>query len=164
MPDVPAPEGLMDWEDLRVQVLGPGTVRRPDGPLEVRDADPASAAPAAGRPARRRLWIRPREPLPDDPLLHAAVLAYASDRGLLSTAGRPHGLMWGVGWARASITPCGSTRRRASTTGCCSTRRAPRRATAAGSATLPSTRRDGVRIGSVTQEGLIRVSPRRAAR
>src|SRR4030095_9156507 len=130
MPDVPAPEGLVDWEDLRVQVLGPGTTRRPDGPLEVRDADPASAAPAAGRaarrprwrpprvragpggrrpadragaapgggrPARRRLWTRPREPLPDDPLVHAAVLAYASDRGLLSTAGRPHGPLWGGG-------------------------------------------------------------------
>jgi acyl-CoA thioesterase-2 len=28
--------------------------------------------------------------LPDDPLIHAAVLVYASDRTLLSTAARPH--------------------------------------------------------------------------
>jgi len=40
--------------------------------------------------------MRPRGVLPDDPLVHAAVLVFASDRGLLSTAARPHGLMWGV--------------------------------------------------------------------
>src|SRR5437667_4656886 len=39
--------------------------------------------------------MRPRGVLPDDPLVHAAVLVFASDRGLLSTAARPHGLMWG---------------------------------------------------------------------
>jgi acyl-CoA thioesterase-2 len=98
MPDVPDPEGLDDWEDLRVRVLGPDTVRRPDSPLEVRDCDPGDAVPRVGRPARRRLWMRPRSPLPtSDPLLHAAVLAYGSDRGLLGAAGRPHGLMWGTG-------------------------------------------------------------------
>jgi acyl-CoA thioesterase-2 len=96
MPAVTAPEELCDWEDLRVRVLGDPAARRPDGPLEVRDADPASAAPALGRAARRALWMRPRGVLPDDPLLHAAVIAFASDRGLLSTAARPHGLMWGA--------------------------------------------------------------------
>ncbi|HWP66044.1 MAG TPA: acyl-CoA thioesterase domain-containing protein [Candidatus Limnocylindria bacterium] len=96
MPAVAAPEGLEDWEDLRVRILNDPGARRPDGPLEVRDADPDEAAPALGRAARRRLWLRPRAPLPDDPLVHAAVLAFASDRGLLSTAARPHGIMWGA--------------------------------------------------------------------
>ena len=96
MPDVPPPEGLPDWEDLRVAILGDPAARRPDGPLEVRECDPEAAVPAVGRPARRALWIRPRGTLPADPLLHAAVLAFASDRGLLSTAARPHGLMWGA--------------------------------------------------------------------
>jgi acyl-CoA thioesterase-2 len=96
MPDVPPPERLPDWEDLRVAILGDPAARRPDGPLEIRECDPEAAVPAVGRPARRALWIRPRGVLPDDPLLHAAVLAFASDRGLLSTAARPHGLMWGV--------------------------------------------------------------------
>jgi acyl-CoA thioesterase II len=96
MPDVPPPEALPDWEDLRVAILGDPAARRPDGPLEVRDCDPEGAVPARGRAARRALWIRPRGVLPDDPLVHAGVLAYASDRGLLSTAARPHGLMWGA--------------------------------------------------------------------
>ena len=39
--------------------------------------------------------MRPAGTLPDDPLVHAAVLVYGSDRALLSTAARPHGLRWG---------------------------------------------------------------------
>ena len=95
MPGAPPPESCPDWEDLRVAILGDPAARHPDGPLEVRDCDPASAVPAPGRAARRALWIRPRGTPPDQPLVHAALLAYASDRGLLSTAARPHGLMWG---------------------------------------------------------------------
>jgi acyl-CoA thioesterase-2 len=96
MPPAPPPDGLPDWEDLRVRILGDPGARRADGPLEVRECDPENAVPAPGRPARRLLWMRLRGRLPDDPLLHAAALAYASDRGLLSTAARPHGLMWGA--------------------------------------------------------------------
>jgi acyl-CoA thioesterase-2 len=96
MPAAAPPDGLPDWEDLRVAILGDPSARRPDGPLEVRECDPEGAVPAAGRPARRMLWIRPRGALPADPLVHAAVLAFASDRGFLSTAARPHGLMWGA--------------------------------------------------------------------
>jgi acyl-CoA thioesterase-2 len=40
--------------------------------------------------------MRARGRLPDDPLLHAALVAFVSDRGFLSTASRPHGLMWGA--------------------------------------------------------------------
>jgi acyl-CoA thioesterase-2 len=43
------------------------------------------------RPALSRTWVRLREPLPDDPLLHAVALAYASDLTLLETNVRPHG-------------------------------------------------------------------------
>ena len=96
MPAAPPPEGLPDWEDLRVHILGDAAARRPPGPLEVRECDPEAAVPAVGRAARRALWMRPRGVLPGDPLVHAAVLAFASDRGLLSTAARPHGLMWGA--------------------------------------------------------------------
>jgi len=35
-----------------------------------------------------------RGTLPEDPLLHAAMLVYATDRTLLSTAARPHAIPW----------------------------------------------------------------------
>ena len=36
-------------------------------------------------------WIRPAGPMPDDPIMHKAVLGFVSDRGLMSVAWRPHG-------------------------------------------------------------------------
>jgi len=43
-------------------------------------------------PAEALHWMRAAHPLPDDPMLHQALLAYASDHGLLLTATLPHGL------------------------------------------------------------------------
>ena len=37
-----------------------------------------------------RAWVRTQQPMPDDPLLHAAVLAYLSDLTLLSVTTVPH--------------------------------------------------------------------------
>ena len=37
-----------------------------------------------------QVWLRADGVLPDDPLLHAAILAYASDMTLLAVAGRVH--------------------------------------------------------------------------
>jgi acyl-CoA thioesterase II len=54
-------------------------------------------AAARGEPAepRQRFWFRCRDPLPDDPLVHAGVLAYASDMLLLSTSVAPHAIAIG---------------------------------------------------------------------
>jgi acyl-CoA thioesterase II len=94
MPDAPDPQGLPDWEDLRAAMLG--TERRRDVAVELRvcDADPEIAG--ARLPAYRRVWVRPRGELPDDPLLHAAMLVFATDRTLLRVAARPHGPIWRV--------------------------------------------------------------------
>jgi len=92
-PKAPGPESLPDWEDLRAEMLGDPSLRRKDGPLEVRMVDPPT--PGAHEPARSRVWLRTRGALPDDPALQAALLVYATDRTLLSTAARPHGLTWG---------------------------------------------------------------------
>ena len=92
MPPAPEPANLPDWEDLRAQLLG--GARRADGPVEVRVCDPESTVPSAKLPAYRRVWMRPRGTLPEEPLVHAAVLVYASDRTLLRTAARPHGVTW----------------------------------------------------------------------
>ena len=50
--------------------------------------------PGAQRAARQSVWLRTMGPLPDDPLLHAAVLAYSSDYSLLEPVLRRHGLAW----------------------------------------------------------------------
>ncbi len=88
-PVAPAPEELPDVEALRAQTLGEESPR--PSPLDVRACDPDDPD-GKPLPPRQRVWLRPAGPLPDDPLIHAAVLVYGSDRSLLSTAARPHGL------------------------------------------------------------------------
>ena len=39
-------------------------------------------------------WMRARAPIGDNQHLHQAIMAYASDMGLLETAMRPHGVAW----------------------------------------------------------------------
>lgn len=45
-------------------------------------------------PPQQAIWFRCGSRLPDEPILHRCVLAYASDFNLLSTAMRPHGRSW----------------------------------------------------------------------
>jgi len=95
MPEAPPPESVPDWEDERARILGDRARRRPDGPVEVRVCDPDDPTPGVPLPPSRRVWMRPRGPLPSAPSIHAALLVYATDRTLLGTAARPHGLPWG---------------------------------------------------------------------
>ena len=51
-----------------------------------------------------RAWIRTFEPLPDDPHLHAAVLAYVADESISDNVLIPHDVQWGdEGLAVASL-------------------------------------------------------------
>lgn len=43
-----------------------------------------------------RMWIRADGPLPDDPKLHAALLAYQSDESIADNAAVPFGVTWGT--------------------------------------------------------------------
>ncbi|MEB2343543.1 MAG: thioesterase family protein [Deltaproteobacteria bacterium] len=85
----PPPEGLPDWESLRAAETGEPA--RPPDAIEVRVCQPADDRPGAPAPPHRLVWMRPRGRLPEDPVLHAAALVYASDRTLLRTAARLHG-------------------------------------------------------------------------
>ena len=82
MPEVPPPDDLPDRDRLR------GREDWAKQPIELRTCDPI--AEDGPEEARKRLWMRPRGVLPDDPLLHTAFLVYASDRSLISTGARPH--------------------------------------------------------------------------
>lgn len=97
MPDVPAPESLTNELDLirRMADRIPDQVRgvlTQDRPIDFRPVDPIDPFNPEKRPPQRYLWLRCIDRLPDEPLIHQAVLAYASDYGLLGTALLPHGI------------------------------------------------------------------------
>jgi acyl-CoA thioesterase-2 len=88
MPDVPGPEGLpSDYERRRERNL----TQRPLERRPVEDYDPFEPKIM---PPRVHTWVRALAPIGDDPCLHRAILAYASDLFLLPTASRPHGLSY----------------------------------------------------------------------
>ena len=95
-PTAPDPEALTPEQTLREQVrhLIPEERREQmmrERAIEIRPVEPEDPLrPEPGEPARQS-WFRARGPLPDDPVLHRAILAYASDFGLLATSMRPHG-------------------------------------------------------------------------
>jgi len=97
MPDVASPETLPS----ELQLLRAGAERIPadlrsvltqDRPIDFRsvDVDPFDAAP---RPPVRHMWLRADGPMTEARIDHQAVLAYATDYGLLATAVQPHGLL-----------------------------------------------------------------------
>jgi acyl-CoA thioesterase-2 len=90
-PAAPPPDGLPDRDDVRERMVGR---RSRNHAVEARMCDSHPFGATEPRPARQRLWIRPRGPLPDDPLVHEAVLAYVSDTAFLSTINLQHPMRW----------------------------------------------------------------------
>lgn len=82
----PYPERLLIWagvsRPMDVRYIGePGWVRPGDRPAEV----------------NQRVWMRIDGRLPDDPLVHASALTFASDLTLLDAVLSTHGEVWGPG-------------------------------------------------------------------
>ncbi len=99
MPDVPPPESLPSESEFKQKFATrmPEPVRRyfeRERPIEMRPVDHSrfsgreSAEPL---PRAQNIWMRTTAALPDDPAIHAAVLAYMSDMTLLDTALVAHG-------------------------------------------------------------------------
>jgi len=94
MPKVPPPEALEDWETQRARALGRRDAIHSSA-VELRLCDGYDFDnPGKTYEPRQRNWVRVKGPLPDDPVVHAAVLVYLTDRALLMTAARAHGLPW----------------------------------------------------------------------
>jgi acyl-CoA thioesterase-2 len=53
-------------------------------------------SPAAEAAPQQAVWLKVRRPLPDDPAIHTAALAYLSDLTILEPVLRVHGLSWSV--------------------------------------------------------------------
>ncbi|MBB3879211.1 acyl-CoA thioesterase [Sphingomonas pseudosanguinis] len=99
MPDVPRPEALPTeralLDELGDQVPAPlraflSQIR----PIEMRVTDPRQVMTPAPRAPQQSIWFRLVAPIGDDPMLHRAILAYASDFVLLGTSTLPHGMSW----------------------------------------------------------------------
>jgi acyl-CoA thioesterase-2 len=77
-PGLPAPDALPDEQSVaRAEGWRPGEPGPLFGPFEWRFVGDTPWRPAAS--SRYRAWVRPRFPLPDEPALRAAVLAFLSD-------------------------------------------------------------------------------------
>ena len=97
MPEAPPPEGLPTFAErlapYRDQV---GEWYTRPQPIDLRHVDepPHATGGGKGRPPCQQVWFRADGPLPDDPLLHACVVTYASDLSLLDSILLAHGTSW----------------------------------------------------------------------
>ena len=156
VPDAPDPETLPTWTEVmapHAAALGDWYTR--PRPIDVRPVgDPIRTSPdSAPRQPANQMWLRTDGKLPDEPLLHACLVAYASDMTLLDTIMAPHGLIWGRARKPALTTPCGSTDPSGPMSGCSTTNAARPRSGARGLATRTIYTRDGALAVSVVQEG-----------
>jgi acyl-CoA thioesterase-2 len=102
MPDVPAADDLPTMED-RLREHGLEWAIHPR-PIEIRSVEePVYLNHDLGR-TTQHVWFKAGGGLPDDPILHACVVTYASDMTLLDTSLLPHGKTFGdTGLQMASL-------------------------------------------------------------
>ena len=106
MPDVTPPEDLRSDMEMRHKLVESAgdkmseaqrnLVLRPR-PIDMRTVDRLHWMNSDPREPRAHSWFRTVAPLPsieENPALHRAVIAYASDYTLLGTSALPHGLSW----------------------------------------------------------------------
>ena len=99
MPDVPPPEDVPEApaataEAARHGLAIPAPILSYFGrrrPIELRPVEIERYLRRAPREPRFHVWMRAVDRLPDDPAIHRAVLAYASDMTLLDATLIPHG-------------------------------------------------------------------------
>jgi len=96
MPDVPLPGDLKNARELFSGKLAdlPESMQRfwkRFLPIEFRPVDISRYLDRSHRQAQQHIWFKAVDRLPDNPEVHAGILAYASDFALLETALAPHG-------------------------------------------------------------------------
>ncbi len=96
MPNVPGPEGLTSELDIarKYQDKIPESIRPQltcDRPIEIRQIGREDPFHPEKRAPDKYSWFKAIDDLPDDPVIHQYLLAYASDFGLVGTAMYPHG-------------------------------------------------------------------------
>ncbi|MCB9597373.1 MAG: acyl-CoA thioesterase II [Sandaracinaceae bacterium] len=100
MPDVPPPESVPSQAELLAEAREKQDtpiyrwLAKLDRPILIHDLDPQDPMNPEVRTGAHHVWFRSDGPLPDDPVLHRCVLAYASDMTLLGASLAEHGLTW----------------------------------------------------------------------
>ena len=108
MPEVPGPEALPTYRE-RLQPymgrLGAEMVEwlSRERPIDSRPVEDPHWLVPGPRPPEQDVWIRTNGTLPEDPLLHACIVAYASDLSLLDTATLPHAIGYDGHYQMASL-------------------------------------------------------------
>lgn len=104
MPDVTAPEDLPTTADIVGDIDHPIAQHWAHGrAIDVRHVEGALYfQPAEERVPYQNLWMKTQSDVPADPLLNAAILAYASDYTLLESAMRANGVAWATKGFRAA--------------------------------------------------------------
>jgi acyl-CoA thioesterase-2 len=99
MPEVPGPDELPTWQqrvEPYLERLGPDLaewlVR--ERPIDSRPVEDPRWLDPTPREPQQDVWIRANGDLPDAPLIHECVVAYASDLTLLDTAMFPHAISY----------------------------------------------------------------------
>lgn len=109
MPDAPPPDAVMS-RDVELLTLHDGDLPKNAGvpwPIDLRHVDHRPWHKHRGD-GRHRVWMRVDEALADDPLLHAALLLYASDLTMADAVTVQHPIVWedliaGRGYFGASL-------------------------------------------------------------
>ncbi|TKB49782.1 acyl-CoA thioesterase II [Ferrimonas sediminicola] len=97
MPRVPGPQTLANQFQLAEAMRGKVPDRVLDiylknTSIEIRPVDPVDPLNPTPREPVRHVWMRVNGELPQNPVLHSHLLAYASDLNFLITAAQPHGV------------------------------------------------------------------------
>ncbi|MGD9701829.1 MAG: acyl-CoA thioesterase [Acidimicrobiia bacterium] len=95
MPEVPAPDSLPDFKTRMApykEQLGDWYDR--PRPIDLRYIGSGPFDRGGESTHAQRVWLRADGTLPDDPVLHACIVTYASDMTLLDTTVLPHRLSW----------------------------------------------------------------------
>jgi acyl-CoA thioesterase-2 len=93
--NVPAPESLPDFKtrmEPHKEQIGEWYDR--PRPIDVRYVDGDPFTRGNTKQNGQQVWFKGDGSLPDDPVLHACIVTYASDMSLLDTTLLPHGLNW----------------------------------------------------------------------
>ncbi len=98
IPEVADPDSLPTLEErVRDEIGDLAFFSDLPQPIDLRYVDGLPWTGSRTRSPYQRAWLRARGVLPDDQLLHAAVVTYASDLALFDTILGPHDLSWADG-------------------------------------------------------------------